>query len=140
MATIIQKVVFKHTKTKQLYDLYMDIKLHGMITGGPVKISAKPGSKLEVFGGYISGKTLQVVRNELIVQQWRGSDWNKKDSDSAFILSFEQKGEDAILNVIHANLPDDKAAGLDKGWYDHYWNPWKQHLAGRPITRPENQK
>lgn len=138
MATIIQKIVFKNTKTKQLYGLYMDAKLHGLITGGPVKVSEKPGGKLEVFGGYISGKTLLSVKNELIVQQWKGSDWSEKDADSAFILSFEQKGEDAIMNVIHANVPDSKAAGLDKGWHDHYWNPWKQHLAGKPITRPEN--
>jgi activator of HSP90 ATPase len=138
MATIIQKVLFKNIETKQLYSLYMDSKLHGLITAGPVTISEKPGSELEVFGGYISGKTLQVVKNELIVQQWRGSDWNRKDSDSAFILSFEQKGKDAVLNVIHANIPDDKAASLDKGWHDHYWNPWKQHLAGKPITRPEH--
>lgn len=68
MATIIQKLVFKNTDTKQLYDLYMDAKLHGHITNGPVKISEKPGSILEVFGGY---------------------------------------------------------------------NPWKQHLVGKPITRPE---
>lgn len=30
-----------------------------------------------------------------------------------------------------------EAASLDKGWHGHYWNPWKQHLAGKPITRPE---
>ncbi|MDP4260991.1 MAG: SRPBCC domain-containing protein [Bacteroidota bacterium] len=134
--TIIQKVVFRNTKTKALYDLYMDGKLHGMITAGPVKISEKPGSILQVFGGYITGKTLQVEKNQLIVQQWRGSDWSKKDTDSIFILSFEQRGKNAVMNVIHANVPDDKAAGLDKGWQDHYWKPWKQYLAGKTITRP----
>ena len=138
MATIVQKVVFKNATVKKLYDLYMNAKLHGMITGGTVIISEKSGSKLEVFGGYISGKTLQVIKNKLVVQQWHGSDWDAKADDSVFVLSFEQKGKDAILNVFHANIPDDKAKGLDKGWHDHYWNPWKQHLAGKPITRPEN--
>jgi len=138
MATIIQKVVFKNTQAKQLYNLYMDAKLHGMITGGPVKISEKIGSKLEVFGGYVTGKTLQVIKNKLIVQSWHGSDWGAKDDDSVFVLSFEQKGEDAVMNVFHANIPDDKSARLDKGWHDHYWSPWKQYLAGKPITRPGN--
>src|ERR1700731_3299779 len=114
MATIIQKVVFKNTKIKQLYDLYMDAKLHGLITAGPVKISEKVGSSLNVFGGYITGKTLQIIKNKLIVQSWRGSDWSAKDKDSAFILSFEQKGKDAVLNVFHISLPDNKAAGLEK--------------------------
>ncbi len=137
MATIIQKLVFKNTKTKQIYDLYMVAKLHALITNGPVKISEKTGSKLEVFGGYITGKTVKVIKNKLIVQLWHGSDWSAGDDDSVFVLSFEQKGKDAIMNVFHANIPDDKAAGLDKGWYDHYWNPWKQYLAGKPIKRPE---
>ena len=136
--TIVQKVVFKNTTTKILYDLYMNAEIHGMITAGPVKISEEPGSALEVFGGYISGKTLQVVKNQLIVQQWKGSDWSKNDPDSVFVLSFEHQEKDVVMNVFHANVPDDKAAGLDKGWHDHYWNPWKQHLAGEPITRPEN--
>ena len=46
MATIIQKIVFKNTTTKQLFDLYMDSKLHGLIAGGKVTISKKIGSKV----------------------------------------------------------------------------------------------
>jgi len=138
MATIIQKVVFKNTKAKQVYDLYMNAKLHGMITNGPVKISEKPGSKLEVFGGYISGKTLLTVKDKLVVQEWIGSDWEAKTGSSVFSLSFEQKGKDVVLNVFHANVPDVHSANLDKGWHDHYWKPWKQYLAGKEITRPEN--
>lgn len=137
MATIIQKVVFKDTKTKQLYDLYMDAKLHGMITNGPVKISEKPGSKVEAFGGYVTGKTLQAVKNKLVVQEWIASDWGSKAEPSVFVLTFEQKGADAVLNVFHGNVPEKQAKGLDEGWHGHYWKPWKQYLAGKEITRPE---
>lgn len=136
MATIIQKVVFKNTKRESLYELYMNAQLHSMIIDGPVEITEKIGSSFKAFRGYITGKNLQLVKDQLIVQSWRGSDWNSKDSDSAFLLSLEQKGNDAVLNMIHANVPDDKAKDLDKGWHDHYWNPWKQHLSGRKITRP----
>jgi|SRR5215831_20886059 len=138
MATIIQKVVFKNTKISQLYNLYMDAKLHGMITNGKVTISDKPGSQLNVFDGYITGTTLQTVKNKLVAQQWHGSDWAKGSEDSIFVLTFDQEGNDAILHVFHGNVPDDKAASLDKGWHDHYWKPWKQYLEGKPITRPEN--
>ena len=116
----------------------MDPKMHGMITNSPVKISEKTGSKLEVFGGYITGKTLLAVKNKLVVQQWLGSDWGSKAESSVFSLSFEQKGADAVLNVFHANVPDVHYSSLEKGWNDHYWKPWKQYLAGKEITRPEN--
>ena len=138
MATIIQKIIFKNSKAKQVYDLYMNPTLHGMITNAPVKISAKPGSRLEVFGGYISGKTLMAVENRLVVQEWIGSDWKANAGPSVFSLSFEQKGADVVMHVFHANVPDAQAASLDKGWHDHYWKPWKQYLSGKKITRPEN--
>ena len=135
--TIVQKIVFKNTTSKALYDLYMDAKKHSMISGGPAEISAKEGTKYSVHGGYITGKNLQLVKNKLIVQTWRAVGWDKNDVDSTFIINLEEKGKDVVLHAIHANLPDKAAAGIDKGWHDHYWNPWKQHLAGKEITRPK---
>ena len=135
--TIVQKVVFKNTTPKALYELYMDAKKHSMISGGRAEISAKEGTKYSVHGGYITGKNLQLVKNKLIVQTWRAVGWDKNDVDSTFIINLEEKGKDVVLHAIHANLPDKAASGIDKGWHDHYWNPWKQHLAGKEITRPK---
>jgi len=134
--TIIQKIVFKKAKIKDLYELYMSAKLHSLITGGPVTINQKVGASFRVFDGYITGKNLQLIRNQLIVQSWRGSDWDAKADDSVFMISFEQRGADALINVVHANVPDTVVGSLDKGWHNHYWKPWKQWLAGKPITRP----
>lgn len=61
----------------------------------------------------------------------------KDDPDSIFMISLEKKGKDVVLHAIHANVSDKAAAGIDKGWHDHYWNPWKQQLAGKKITRPK---
>src|SRR5690349_1370205 len=135
--TIVQKVVFKNTTPKALYELYMDAKKHSLVTGGPALISTKEGSKYSVHGGYIKGKNLHLVKNKTIVQTWRAKDWDKSDMDSTFIIHLEQNGKDTVLHAVHANVPDKSAAGIDKGWFDHYWNPWKQHLAGKPITRPQ---
>jgi activator of HSP90 ATPase len=137
MATIIQKVVFKNTKKESLYDLYMNPALHSLITDGPVEVSESIGSNFRAFGEYITGKILQIEKNQLIVQSWHGSDWDDKESDSAFILSLEQRGNDAVLNVVHANVPEKQAADLARGWHDYYWKPWKKHLAGKSIKRTQ---
>ena len=134
--TILQKVVFKNTTTRVLYDLYMNAKLHSLIAGSPVKISAKPGSKFSAHGGYIKGKNIFLIKNKQIIQTWRAAGWDKDDVDSVFMINFEQKGKDVVLDMVHAYLPEKAVAGVKKGWTDHYWNPWKQHLAGKPITRP----
>jgi activator of HSP90 ATPase len=135
--TFSQKVVFKNTTPKAVYDLYMNPKKHAMISAAPATISSKVGGKYSVFGGYIQGKNLHLVKDKLIVQTWRAEGWDKNDVDSTFIISLEPKGKDVVLQAIHANVPDMHSASLEKGWHDHYWNPWKQHLAGKKITRPQ---
>ena len=128
--TVIQKVVFKNIGAATLYSMYLDSKHHTALTGGnPAKITPKEGAKFSAYGGYHGGKNLQLVKNKLIVQSWSGEDWAKDDNDSTLILTFEQKGKDAILNMVHANVPDKQAPGIRTGWVDYYWTPWKAYLA-----------
>lgn len=133
--TITQEMVFRNTTPKDLYDLYMNSKKHSAATAAPAKISSKVGSEFSAHAGYISGKNLHLIKNKLIVQTWRAQSWNKNDIDSIFIIYLEPKGNDVILNAVHANVPDKEADGVDKGWYKHYWEPWKKYLAGTPIQR-----
>jgi activator of HSP90 ATPase len=132
---ITQKVTFKNTKPQALFNLYMNAKQHALVTDAPAKISTKAGSAFSAYGGYCFGTTLYTVKDRLIAQTWRGSDWQESDADSFFTIMLEPKGKDTILHVIHANLPDNQAEGIKKGWFDFYWNPWKQHLAGKKIKR-----
>ena len=135
--TIIHEVVFKNTTPQTLYDLYMNAEKHSHIVGGDATIEDKEGVAFSAHQGYITGKNLRLVKGKLIVQTWRAQTWKPEDEDSIFILALEAKGNDALLTMTHANLPDDGAASVDKGWHEHYWNPWKQHLAGEQITRPQ---
>ena len=47
---IIQKVVFRNTFPKILYDLYMNAKKHSLATGAMAKINSKEGSKFSAHG------------------------------------------------------------------------------------------
>ena len=134
--TIIQKMVFKNTDPKSLFELYMDEKKHSHIAGSPCTITKKEDDKYSVHGGYISGKNLQLVKDKLIVQSWRAQGWDKDAVDSTFIIHLEKKGDDVMLHAVHANVPDEHKASISNGWHDHYWKPWKQYLAGKTITRP----
>ncbi|MGH2649346.1 MAG: SRPBCC domain-containing protein [Ginsengibacter sp.] len=133
--TNVQKVIFKNTTAKKLYDLYMNPKQHSNVTGAPAKISKKAGSSFSAHANYITGKNLYLKPNETIVQTWRAESWNKNDPDSIFIIRLEQKGKDVVLHAVHSNVPDRAAASLSKGWHSHYWNLWKQHLANKSIKK-----
>ncbi len=133
--TIVQKITFKNTTPAKLYEFYMDSKLHSKLTGAPAKITKKVGSPFSAHGNYISGRNLHLVPNKQIVQTWRGMDWKKSDLDSVFSINLEQAGKDTILHAVHSNVPDKAAPGINKGWHDHYWKPWKAHLAGKVIPK-----
>ena len=132
---IKQKVVFKNTTPKALYDLYMNAKKHSKATAAPAKITKKAGTKFSAHNGYITGENIHLKSDALIVQAWRGADWDKNEPDSFFIIHLEKKGKNTILHAIHAGVPDKHADGINKGWFTHYWEPWKKYLSGKPIEK-----
>jgi len=136
--TIEQKITFKNTTPDVLYNFYMNAKLHAQLTGGPATISEKEGAAFSAYDGYCWGKNLQLIKNKLIVQSWRASDWNENDVDSTFILLFEQKGKDVVVTMVHANVPYNQAKELTGGWNDFYWSPWKNFLSGKKSAKPKS--
>ncbi len=136
--TIVQKVVFKNTTPQQLYEMYVDSKKQTASTGMATKMSAKEGADFIACDEYVTGKNLRLIKNELIVQTWKAANWDKSDIESIFIIKFEPKGNDTVLHVTHANLPDAHAADTDSGWHTYYWEPWKKYLAGKPVGKPQS--
>jgi len=126
--TITQKVIFKNTTPKELYELYMNAEKHSEIIGDVVKISDKEGTVFRAYDTYITGKNLQLIKDSLIVQSWRADDWDKEDMDSTFIIKLETKGKDVVLKMTHANVPETQAEALKRGWNDFYWEPWKEYI------------
>jgi hypothetical protein len=133
--TIAQKVVFKNTEPKALYDLYMNAKKHSVATAAPAKITGKIGDAYTTHGGYIYGVNTYLVKDKLIIQTWRTKEWEQKDADSTLIISLEEKGKNTVLHMIHVGVPDKHAESINKGWDQHYWQPWKKYLAGKPIDK-----
>ena len=138
--TIVQKVVFKNTSPKELYDLYMNAEKHSLATGAAAKISEKIGAKYTAYDEYIDGRNLHLVKDRLIVQTWRAQGWGPDDIDSTFIINFHPKGKNVELHVIHANVPDNEFESLKKGWHENYWDPWKKYLKEKPATKAKKIK
>jgi activator of HSP90 ATPase len=127
--TIIQKISFKNATPDELFNLYMNPKKHTAVTGAEAKISAKEGAEFSSYDGYDSGTNLKLVKNSLIVNSWRASDWDASTPDSQFMLFFEPRETQTLVHMVHSNLPDDEADSLAEGWHDFYWEPWKAYLA-----------
>ena len=134
---IIQKVVFKNTTPKILYNLYMNAKKHSAAIGAKVEITDKIGTDFTAHDGYITGRNIHLEKDFLILQTWRGTDWSAKDKDSMLLISFGKQGKDTLVILIHQGVPDKHHKDIDKGWHDYYWKPWRAYFAGKKVVKKE---
>jgi activator of HSP90 ATPase len=126
--TIEQSIRFAATP-EQLFDTYLDSKLHSAATGGKAKISRKVGSKFTAWGGQLSGRNLFIVPKKMIVQAWRSHHWKDSDPDSILILRFSQEPRGARIDLAHVGVPVYDHKGVTQGWPKYYWEPWKKYLS-----------
>lgn len=126
--TIKQKVTFSISE-KKLYRFYMDATLHEKITGTKTKIEKGVGSKFSAGDGFIKGKILHLKPNKMIVQTWRGKNWDQDAMDSILVLIFNEVDENTSqLEMVHVNVPDEHTEEIKKGWNEHYWKPWNKYI------------
>jgi len=131
MLRIVRQSVVLPASPKALYAMYLSPRAHGAITGGKITISARPGSKFQAFGGALSGRTLYTVPGRLIVQAWRSRAFHWRDIDSTLILRFLPAGRKGRVDLVHVNVPSHDYHGVNKGWKNYYWKPWRRYLAKR---------
>jgi activator of HSP90 ATPase len=126
---------------KRVYDALTDVKqfskvvqLSAAVTSGmapanpPTEISDKVGGTFLMFGGFISGRHLELVPGERIVQAWRVAYWKPGEFSIARFALVEQDGSTKII-FDHAGFPNGDAESLSKGWHGNYWEPLKKFLA-----------
>ena len=101
----------------------------GMPAGAPpTQISRETGGAFSLFGGYISGRHIELVPGERIVQAWRTAKWNPGDY-SIVTFRFTAKGSATQLVFDHRGFPAGEAKSLAKGWHINYWEPLQKYLA-----------
>jgi activator of HSP90 ATPase len=91
-------------------------------------ISSEVGGAFTLFGGYITGRHLQMVPDERLVQAWRTGSWNAGDySIVKFSLAAATGGCKLVFD--HRGFPDGEGASLAHGWRVNYWAPLAKLLA-----------
>ena len=131
MLRIVKQSVVLPASPKALYAMYLSPRAHGAITGGKINIGARAGSKFDAFGGALSGRMLYTIPGRLIVQAWRSRAFRKSDIDSTLILRFLPAGKKGRIDLVHVNVPAHDYHGVNNGWKNYYWKPWRKYLAKR---------
>ena len=136
---IHQEPVFKASR-KRVYEALTDAKQFekiaqlsaamksGMAPGTkPAEISREAGGAFSLFGGYVTGRQLELVQNERIVQAWRAGGWDPGDYSIARFQLVEQ-GTGTKIVFDHTGFPKGKAEHLAEGWKINYWGPLEKFL------------
>jgi len=134
------EAVFKASR-KRVYEALTDAKqFHkvtqlsaavesGMAPGtAPTEIANAPGGAFSFFGGYISGRNIELAPSERIVQAWRAGNWPPGIYSIAKFDLVEQ-GSDTKLVFDHTGFPKGQAEHLVEGWKTNYWQPLSKFLA-----------
>jgi uncharacterized protein YndB with AHSA1/START domain len=137
---IHQEPVFKASR-KRVYEALMDAKQFdkviqlsaavktGMVKApSPAEISREAGGAFSLYGGYLTGRQIELVPNERIVQVWRAGGWDPGDYSIAKFQLVEQ-GAGTKIVFDHAGFPKGKAEHLAEGWRINYWEPLEKFLA-----------
>ena len=138
-AAIHQEVIFKASPAR-VYHALTDprqfdkiVLLSGAIksmalASVPSRISSAPGGSFALFGGYITGRRLELLPNTRIVQAWRSAGWPPHIySIARFELTEHPDGTKLLFD--HTGFPNGEAASLATGWRQHYWEPLAKVLS-----------
>jgi activator of HSP90 ATPase len=125
---IHQEVIFK-ASPQALYEALMEGKRHSAFSGGaPAEISREVGGPWSAFGGQISGRNIELVPNQRIVQAWRSKDW-PEGVYSIVRFEFKAEGPGTRLVLDHVGFPEGEAEHLSSGWQKMYWDPLQKYLS-----------
>jgi activator of HSP90 ATPase len=91
------------------------------------KISASPGGEFALFGGYITGRQIELVPAVRIVQAWRTASW-AAGTYSIARFSLAKQGTGTLLAFDHTGFPTGEAEHLAQGWRTNYWQPLEKIL------------
>ena len=137
--SIHQEPVFKASR-KRVYEALTDakqfdrvIQMSGAVKSGmakapnPPEISREAGGAFSLFGGYVTGRHIELVTNERIVQAWRAGSW---DPGIYSIARFElvEQGSGTKIVFDHTGFPKGDGEHLAAGWKMNYWEPLEKFL------------
>jgi activator of HSP90 ATPase len=127
MSKLIRQTVTFNASPHAVYEALMDSRKHAKFTRSQATISRKVGGPLTAYNGYITGKNLELVPDQKIVQAWHASDWPTGHwSKVTFRLAPVPGG--TRLSFTHSGVPDDQVENIRQGWIDNYWDPMKAML------------
>jgi uncharacterized protein YndB with AHSA1/START domain len=122
---------------EQIYEAWLDSIGHSEMTGGEATMSEEVGAAVTAWDGYISGRNLELIPGERIVQSWRTTEFADNDEDSIITVVLQEAGDGTLLTLEHSNVPDTHKSYEEGGWHANYFEPMVAYFAA--LNEDEGQ-
>ena len=124
----IRHFVFFNSPCPEIFELLMDEAKFVAFTGAPASIVRRAGGEFSLFGGKVSGTTIEIKTDSLIIQDWMGEDWPAgHHSRLTFALTPVHEGRGCALKLHQTGVPADKLDHINEGWQSYYWGPMAEY-------------
>jgi uncharacterized protein YndB with AHSA1/START domain len=124
----------------EIYRAWLDSIGHSEMTGGEATMSDEVGADISAWDGYITGRNLELVPGERIVQSWRTTEFDDECDDSVVTILLQETEGGTLLTLEHSNVPDEYKSYEEGGWQLHYFEPMIAYF-GEPkeedLVEPE---
>jgi uncharacterized protein YndB with AHSA1/START domain len=124
---------------EEIYEAWLDSLSHTEMTGSEASMSGEVGAEVSAWDGYISGRNLELVPGERIVQSWRTSKFADEHQDSVVTITFAEAGDGTLLTLVHSNVPDDQRSYEEGGWESNYFEPMRVYFTKLAQAADEEQ-
>jgi activator of HSP90 ATPase len=128
MADRIHQEVDFAASPDRIYLALTDATTFAAFSGAVADIAKEPGGAISLFGGYVTGRMIELVADRRVVQAWRGKTW---EEGLYSIARFELNAQGAATSRIvfdHTGFPEADREHLDQGWHRMYWDPLRKFL------------
>jgi activator of HSP90 ATPase len=71
----------------RLYQIYVNAEEHALATGQPAVIDTREGGAFSAYGGYLTGRFIRLVTDQLVVQFWRSKHFKDTPTRSCLLHS-----------------------------------------------------
>jgi uncharacterized protein YndB with AHSA1/START domain len=124
---------------QDIYEAWLDSIAHSTMTGGEANMSAEVGAEVSAWDGYITGRNLELIPGERIVQSWRTSEFGAEDEDSIVTIALQEIDDGTLLTLQHSNVPDAHRSYEEGGWQSNYFEPMMVYFVQQQRVSREGE-
>ncbi|MEI6898452.1 MAG: SRPBCC domain-containing protein [Bacteroidota bacterium] len=112
-----------------IYKTWLDSTGHSEMTDADAEIDPKINGAFSIWNGYITGSTLELVKNIKIIQRWRTTDFPDGSDHSIVEVLLAEAPKGTKLTLKHYNIPDGQGDDYKQGWKEYYFKPMKRYFS-----------